>query len=68
MIIAHCLIKKNKVIVGKIEMNPNNVFPFTISQDESFALQSEHIDESHLCHLSNGHMNHKGLQLLNQKI
>lgn len=48
-------------------MISKNVFPFTMPLDEKFALKSESVDDSYLCHLRYGHLNYKGLKLLKDK-
>ena len=59
--------KKNKLIVAKVGMSQNNVFPISMPLHEKIALKSEAVDESHLWHLRYGHLNYQGLQLLKQR-
>ena len=42
-------------------------FSLYLPQHENMALQVDTFDESYIWHLRYSHLNHKGLQLLNQK-
>ena len=62
------VIDKNKnMVMAKIEMTKNKVFPLAISYSNDMALKGESIEESLLWHLRYGHLHQRGLQLLQQK-
>ena len=48
-------------------MSSNNIFSFNMKSLYNVAMGSEHVDESHLWHLRNEHLNYNGLQLLKKK-
>lgn len=57
---------KSNFLMAKVEMTTNKVFPLSLSYSKDMALQAEE-DESNLWHLRYGHLNQKGLHLLQQK-
>ena len=59
--------KKNNIIVAKINMSSNKVFPLELPLEENFAFKSEQSNLSYLWHLRYGHLNSKGVRLLKQK-
>ena len=56
--------KKKNMVMEKIEMTKNKVFPLAISYSNDMALKGESIEESLLWHLRYGHLHQRGLQLL----
>ena len=48
-------------------MSKNKVFPLVMPLDKNVALKTEKLDLSNLRHLIYGHLNCKGLNLLEQK-
>jgi len=53
--------KKKNMIMAKIEMTKNKVFPLAMSYSNDMALKGESIEESLLWHLRYGHLHQRGL-------
>ncbi|CAL9010551.1 unnamed protein product [Prunus brigantina] len=62
----HCVIsdKKNNIVVAKIKMMANKVFPLIMTSKENYVLKAENVEESLLWHMRYGHLNQRSLQLL----
>ena len=59
--------KKKNIVIAKIKMTSNKIFPLIMSTNQNVALKGENLDDSYLWYLRYGHLNYKGLKLLKNK-
>lgn len=65
----YCIIgRRDNQLVAKVQMSLNKVFPLIMPAKEEQDLQAEKINESFLWHWSYGHLNHRSLKVLKEKI
>lgn len=64
-----CIIKNKQrgQVAARVLMEQNNTFPLEVSSNDDIALVTDGVDYSKLWHLHYGHLNVKGLQLLNNR-